>query len=113
MIRSMVGKLIFKVVRAVGKCLAAYFISIIVERGNEIMATNNKVTFWGALGQIVLAAGCSYGMAKMGEQETSWVPYRNQMMANMAGTAFNFLGQQMAAATQPATGEQTTETAAQ
>ena len=58
------------------------------------MATK-KVTFWGALGQIVLAASCSYGMAKMGDQETSWVPYRNQMMANMAGTAFNFLGQQM------------------
>ena len=109
MIRRIIGKLIFKVVRAAGKCLAAYFISIIVERGNEIMATNNKVTFWGALGQIVLAAGCSYGMAKMGEQETSWVPYRNQMMANMAGTAFNFLGQQMAAATQ----QSATETAAQ
>ena len=75
---------------AAGKCLAAY----LLERGNEIMVTK-KVTFWGALGQIVLAASCSYGMAKMGDQETSWVPYRNQMMANMAGTAFNFLGQQM------------------
>ena len=61
MIRRWIGKLIFKVVRAAGKCLAAYFISIIVERGNQIMATNKKVTFWGALGQIVLAAGCSYG----------------------------------------------------
>ena len=109
MIRRIIGKLIFKVVRAAGKCLAAYFISIIVERGNQIMATNKKVTFWGALGQIVLAAGCSYGMAKTGEQETSWVPYRNQMMANMAGTAFNYLGQQMAAATQ----QDAAETAAQ
>lgn len=111
MIRRWIGKLIFKVVRAAGKCLAAYLISIIMERSNEIMATNNKVTFWGALGQIVLAAGCSYGMAKMGDQETSWVPYRNQMMANMAGTAFNFLGQQMQA--QATTEQQTTEAAAQ
>lgn len=111
MIRRWIGKLIFKVVRAAGKCLAAYFISIIVERGNQIMATNKKVTFWGALGQIVLAAGCSYGMAKMGDQETSWVPYRNQMMANMAGTAFNFLGQQMQA--QATTEQQAAETAAQ
>ena len=110
MIRRAIGKIIFMLLRAAGKCLAAYFISII-ERGNQIMATNKKVTFWGALGQIVLAAGCSYGMAKMGEQETSWVPYRNQMMANMAGTAFNFLGQQMQA--QATTEQQTTETAAQ
>lgn len=111
MIRRMVGKLIFMLLRAAGKCLAAYLISIIMERSNEIMATNNKVTFWGALGQIVLAAGCSYGMAKMGDQETNWVPYRNQMMANMAGTAFNFLGQQMQQQATPE--QQTTETAAQ
>ena len=57
--------------------------------------TNTKVTFWGALGQIALAAGCSYGMAKMGDNKTSWAPYRNQMMANMAGTAFSYLGRQM------------------
>lgn len=82
-----------------------------LERGNEIMEntnTNTKVTFWGALGQIALAAGCSYGMAKMGDNKTSWAPYRNQMMANMAVTAFNYLGQQMAAASQ-----QGAETAAQ
>ena len=47
----------------------------------------------------------------MGDQETSWVPYRNQMMANMAGTAFNFLGQQMQA--QATTEQQAAETAAQ
>ena len=111
MIRRIIGKLIFKIVRAAGKCLAAYFISIVLERGNEIMEntnTNTKVTFWGALGQIALAAGCRYGMAKMGDNKTSWAPYRNQMMANMAGTAFSYLGQQMAAATQ-----QGAETAAQ
>lgn len=33
--------------------------------------TNTKVTFWGALGQIALAAGCSYGMAKMRDNKTS------------------------------------------
>ena len=60
-----------------------------------------QVSFWGALGQIALAGIASYGMTKMGDEDnTSWVPYRNQMMANMASASFSFLGQQMAAATQ-------------
>lgn len=55
-----------------------------------------KVSFWGAIGQIALASIASYGMTKMGDEEnTSWVPYRNQMMANMAAASFSFLGQQM------------------
>ena len=52
-------------------------------------------------------------MAKMGDNKTSWAPYRNQMMANMAGTAFSYLGQQMVAATQQGAPDQTTETVAQ
>lgn len=77
-----------------------------------------QVSFWGAIGQIALAGIASYGMTKLGDEDnTSWVPYRNQMMANMAAASFDFLGQQMQKqqqkATRPATGEQTTETAAQ
>ena len=77
-----------------------------------------QVSFWGAIGQIALAGIASYGMTKLGDEDnTSWVPYRNQMMANMAAASFNFLGQQMQKqqqkATQPANGEQSTETAAQ
>ena len=118
MIRRWIGKLIFKVVRAAGKCLAAYFISIIIERSNEIMLTANngngkKVSLWGAIGQIALAGIASYGMTKINNDETSWVPYRDEMVAGMASTAMSFFAQQMAAATQPTTAEQTTETAAQ
>ena len=62
-----------------------------------------QVSFWGALGQIALASIASYGMTKLGDQDnTSWVPYRNQMMANMASASFSFLGQQMAAQQQTA-----------
>ena len=74
-------------------------------------ANGKKVSLWGAIGQIALACACSYGMTKMSDETTSWVPYRNQMMANMAGTAFNFLGQQMQA--QATTEQQAAETAAQ
>ena len=96
MIRRIIGRLIWWVLMAVGKCLAAY----LLERGLNYMLTVNengkKVSFWGALGQIALASIASYGMTKMGDEEnTSWVPYRNQMMANMAAASFDFLGQQM------------------
>ena len=118
MIRRWIGKLIFKVVRAAGKCLAAYLISIIMERSNETMLTVNNgngknVSLWGAIGQIALAGVASYGMTKINDDQTSWVPYRDQMVAGMASTAMSFFAQQMAAATQPTTGEQASETAAQ
>lgn len=73
-----------------------------------------KVSLWGALGQIALAVVASYGMTKISSNQTSWVPYRDQMVAGMASTAMSFFAQQMAAATtQTDTAEQTTETAAQ
>ena len=102
MIRRQAGKLIFMILRAAGKCLAAFLIQKIIKRGNEIMLTVNdangkKVSLWGAIGQIALACACSYGMTKMSDETTSWVPFRNQMVANMAATSFNFLGQQMQA----------------
>ena len=60
-----------------------------------------KVSFWGAIGQIALASIASYGMTKMGDEEnTSWVPYRNQMVGNMANTAMSFMAQQMQQQTQ-------------
>ena len=98
--KQLVGRILFTLMKAAGKCLVAFLIQKIIKRSNEIMLTVNengkKVSFWGAIGQIALASIASYGMTKMGDEEnTSWVPYRNQMMANMAAASFSFLGQQM------------------
>ena len=117
MIKRLIGRLIFVTIKAAGRCLAAYIMKEVIKRSNEIMLTmdngkGEKVSFWGAIGQIALAGIASYGMTKMGDEDnTSWVPYRNQMAANMAAASFNFLGQQMQA--QATTEQQTTETAAQ
>ena len=116
MIRRAIGKIIFMLLRAAGKCLAAYLLERMIIMLTVNDANGKKVSLWGAIGQIALACACSYGMTKMSDETTSWVPFRNQMVANMAGTAFNFLGQQMQqqAVTQQGTAEQqTTETAAQ
>ena len=112
MIRRIIGRLIWRVLMAAGRCLAAY----LLERGMKMLKVNEngkEVSFWGALGKILLAGACSYGMSKMDNEETAWAPYRNQMMANMSITAFNFLGQQMMAQDEKAAAQQTTETAAQ
>ena len=103
------------ILRAAGRCLAAY----LLERGLNYMLTVNEngknISFWGALGQIALASIASYSMTKMGDEEnTSWVPYRNQMMANMAGTAITFAAQQMSDMQQAASQAQSqAETTAQ
>lgn len=115
MIRRMIGGLIFMILRAAGRCLAAY----LLERGLNYMLTVNEngknVSFWGALGQIALAAGCSWGMSKMSDPDnTGWAPYRNQMMMNMAGTAITFAAQQMSDMQQAASQAQSqAETTAQ
>ena len=67
-----------------------------------------------SIGLAALAGIASYGMTKINNPDnTSWTPYRDQMVAGMASTAMSFFAQQMAAATQPATSEQTAETVAQ
>lgn len=102
MIKRLIGRMIFVTIKAAGRCLAAYIMKEVIKRSNEIMLTmdngkGKKVSFWGAIGQIALAGIASYGMTKMGDEDnTSWVPYRNQMVANMAAASFNFIGQQMA-----------------
>jgi hypothetical protein len=55
------------------------------------------------LGQLALAGIASWGMSKMSNPDnTGWMPYRNQMLGNMAGTAMTFAMQQMQAVQQPA-----------
>ena len=72
-----------------------------------------QVSLWGALGQIALAGIASWGMTKMGAPDTtSWVPYRNQMVGNMASTAMSFMAQQMQDMQQAGT-TGTTDTTAQ
>lgn len=118
MIRRWVGKILWMVIRAAGKCLAVFLLQKIIERGNDIMLTVNdgtgkQVSLWGALGQIALAGIASYGMTKMGAPDTtSWVPYRNQMVGNMANTAMSFMAQQMQDMQQAGT-TGTTDTTAQ
>lgn len=73
-----------------------------------------KVSLWGALGQIALACGASYGMSKISNKETGWTAYRDQMIAGMASTAMTFVAQQAATVQeQQGAAEQTTETVAQ
>ena len=73
------------------KFLKGDFKMLTVDEGN-----GQKVSLWGALGQIALAGVASWGMTKIGNQKTSWVPYRDQMAASLANTAMTFLAQQAA-----------------
>ena len=113
MIRRWIGKILWAVIRAAGKFLAVFLlermiIMLTVDNGN-----GKKVSLWGSLGQIALAGIASWGMTKMGAPDTtSWVPYRNQMVGNMANTAMSFMAQQMQDMQQAGT-TGTTDTTAQ
>jgi hypothetical protein len=107
MIRRLIGGIIFKVGWAAGKCLAVFLIHKILKEIDVMLKVDNgngqQVSFWGALGQIALAGFASWGMSKMADPDkTGWVPYRNQMLGNMAGTAMTFAMQQMQAVQQTA-----------
>ena len=117
MIRRWIGKILWAVIRAAGKCLAAFLLQKIIKEIDIMLTVNNgngqQVSLWGALGQIALAGIASWGMTKMGAPDTtSWVPYRNQMVGNMANTAMSFMAQQMQDMQQAGT-TGTTDTTAQ
>lgn len=75
---------------------------------------NTNTSIWAALGQIALAAAASYGAAKLSGNQTSWAPYRNQMVQSMAATALTAAIQQYnTVAADNAQTTTTTETVAQ
>ncbi len=45
--------------------------------------------FWSAFGQIGIAALASYGSAKVSNEQTSWVPYRNQLISSLSQVAIS------------------------
>ena len=56
--------------------------------------------FWSAFGQIGIAALASYGSAKVSNEQTSWVPYRNQLLASVTQVALVTAVSQASAAMQ-------------
>jgi hypothetical protein len=116
MIRRWIGKVIWLVLRAAGKCLAVFLLDKMIKEKCKMLTVDNgngkKVSLWGALGQIALAGIASYGMTKINNPDnTPWAPYRDQMVGGMASTAMSFMAQQMAAAQQPQAGTDETTTA--
>lgn len=91
-----IGKIIFMIIMAAGKCLAAFLIQKIIKRGNVKMA--NKNTLWASLGQILLAVGTSYLSAKISDKNTGWVSagYRDQLVTNAAAVVISTAAQQVA-----------------
>ena len=51
--------------------------------------------------QIVLAFGTSYLAAKLDNQQTSWIPYRQQMLAGIGQAGMQIAAQHAAAILQP------------
>ncbi len=95
MIRRAVGKILFRVIRAASKCLAAFLIDYCISYMEEkIMLTINmngkKQSFWGTLGQMAIAGVASYGMAKAADPAASWNNYRDAMLTNMASVAIPY-----------------------
>lgn len=112
MIQRLIGKIIFMVLKAAGKCLAAFLIKKYIKRGNVKMATT-KMNIWAALGQIALAIGTSYLSAKISDKTTGWVSsgYRDQLVANAATVVLTTAAQQVADMQQPAATAETATTA--
>ena len=83
------AKILYWIMRAVSRCLAAVY----KKRGNSMLTVDingKKQSFWGTLGQMVIAGVASYGMAKAVDPETGWAQYRDAMLTNMAQVALPF-----------------------
>lgn len=84
-----IAKILYWIMRAASRCLAAIY----KKRGNSMLTVDingKKQSFWGTLGQMVIAGVASYGMAKAADPETGWVQYRDAMLTNMAQVALPF-----------------------
>ena len=79
---ALFGLVLVKIVKFGWSCLLNYTIYKF-NRGGIKMAN----TFWASLGQICIAALASYGSAKVSNEQTSWVPYRNQLLASVTQVA--------------------------
>lgn len=101
--KSFIGKVIFMILKAAGKCLAAFLIQKLFERGNVKMANTTTNTIWSSLGQILLAVGTSYLSAKISNTSTGWVSggYRDQLVGNAAAVILSTVAQQVADMQQP------------
>lgn len=116
--KKLIGKILYMIIKAAGKCLAAFLIQKFIKRGNVKMANKNSI--WAALGQIALAVGTSFLSAKISDKNTGWVSggYRDQLVANAAAVVINTAAQQVMQMQQPAAptenaGQQVEQTAAQ
>ena len=105
MIRRWIGKILWLVIRAAGRCLAVFLLQKIIERGNAIMATQ-KTTVWGSLAQLIITIGAGYLGNKVVNDKTAWAPYREQLIQGAAATAITALAE----AVQPQTTDQSTDT---
>ena len=45
--------------------------------------------FWKSIASIALGVGVSYGSAKLDNSQTSWAPYRTELLKNLAAVSLN------------------------
>lgn len=90
------GKLLIWVGRMVINCLISLAIKKVKESKGGINMAN---PFWSAMGQIALAGIASYGSSKLANSQTSWAPFRDQMLKTMTTAALSVAAAQIAQAT--------------
>lgn len=94
------GQFIFMIGKAVLKCLGNCLLAFAIKKAKEKSKGEIDMAnpFWSAMGQIALAGIASYGSAKLSNSQTSWVPYRNQLVETMTKAALTVATAQLAQA---------------
>lgn len=76
-------------------CLLAFAVKY-VEKKKEKGELDMANSFWNNMWNVALAGIASYGTAKLANKETSWAPYRDELVQGLSTVALTIATQQIA-----------------
>jgi hypothetical protein len=88
--RYFIGKVLFKVLRTAGKCLAVFLLQNYIKRGNVKMATTTKSVTTTVLTNAA-AIALAYLANKASDDSTSWTTYKNAIVQSSLSSILSAL----------------------
>ena len=94
-VQAQLGAILVWLGKLIVNCLLAFSVKD-VNKKKEKGELNMANSFWNSIWNITLAGIASYGTAKLANKNTSWAPYRDELIQALSATALTVATQQIA-----------------
>ena len=94
-VQAQLGAILVWLGKLIVNCLLAFSVKY-VNKKKEKGELNMANSFWNSIWNITLAGIASYGTAKLANKNTSWAPYRDELIQALSATALTVATQQIA-----------------